>query len=184
MNCSTLYNGFPRMLICQTEQLTASTDCPDGVVTWTPGGTMDTIDLETETVYTVDSECFDCPDTDSVTYCFPIIAPECYDDEGVYVEWVDGDIAVAGTGKSLTEQYACPGDAIDWTTMEFDYTNVPSGLTLSYAGIVGEIDCVLDCTTFPNPGVYYVATRVFSVAGIPSNWTLSRVAISQGDYCT
>lgn len=75
------------------------------------------------------------------------------------------------------------GDAIDWTTMEFDYTNAPSGITLAYGGAAGQCQGTLDCTVFPRPGTYYVATRVFSVSGIPSNWALCRITIDFGDYC-
>lgn len=184
MNCTHNYFvGEPRVVLCQSEQVTGSTSCPDGVITWTPGGTTDTIDLTTKTEYTVDSECFDCPDTDSVTYCFPTIFPDC-NHQGIGVDWDDGNAALAiPAGDAFETDYACIGDPIDWTTMEFNYLNAPSGITLAYGGAAGQVQGTLDCTTFPRPGVYYVATRVYSTSGVPSNWALCQISIGEGDYC-
>lgn len=183
-NCTHDYLlGSPRIIICQKEELTGTVNCPDGVITWTPGGTTDTIDLSTGVVYTVDSECFDCPDTDSVEYCFPVIIPDC-SHQGLYIPWETGNNSLTIPAENCFEtSYECAGDAIDWSTMEFNYINVPSGLTLAYGGAAGQAQGTLDCTTFPNPGTFYVAARVYSTSGIPSNWALTRISIDFGDYC-
>ncbi len=190
MSCSHLYLfSSPRMIICQSENLLADTNCAEPTYEWTPGGaTTEEIALVPETTQEVEVTCPGCgvPATDEI--CIPIIMPGCgystpsVPDAGIYFECIVGTTDTL-TGELFAEDYECAGDAIDWTTVEFDYTHVPTGLTCAYGGADRTIEATVDFDLVRS-GVYYVPTRVYSAAGIVSNWSLSRIVVGITDAQT
>lgn len=184
MPCSHLYTTgtLHRMIICQSEDLLADTNCADPAYEWTPGGaTTEEIPLVPETTQEVEVTCPGCGGPATADHCMPIILPGCpfstpsVPSQAIYFECLVGTSFTADE-EIFAEKYECAGDAIDWTTVEFDYTHVPAGITCAYGGSDRRIEATVDFDLVI-PGTYYVPTRVYSLAGIPSNWALARIMV-------
>lgn len=183
MPCSHLYIfSAPRMILCQKEDLLADTNCAEPTYEWTPGGaTTEEIPLVPETTQDVEVTCPGCggPATDEI--CIPVIMPGCgystpsVPSAGIAFECLVGT-SFSADEEIMAEKYECAGDAIDWTTVEFDYTHVPTGITCAYGGADKRIEATVDFDLVRS-GVYYVPTRVYSTSGIASNWALTRILV-------
>ena len=183
MSCSHNYNnvgdiGMPRMILCQSEKLRVIPSCPDPIYEWSPGmQTTQEIDLDDGVNVSVEVDCGSCGGAESEGYCFPIVKSSC-NAWGVFI----APCAESGSGEYISFQdeyqivHTCSGDAIDWTTIAFNYTHVPAGITLDYGGAPNRISAEVNLSIV-KPGTYYVPTRVFTASGVPSNWWLTRVTI-------
>lgn len=170
----------PRMIIGQTGTLTAVVTCLDAEYLWTPSGlTTPSVPLRHNTVHQVDVECVECGDTDSDTYCMPIIVPVC---NYVFFDCAASNPETLQIVTGFEEYYVCGGDAIDWSTFEYNTDHLPVGaITIAYGGATTEqdLDVTVDHTKIP-AGSYWVPIRVEAVSGIKSNWALLQVFIGQG----
>ena len=177
MPCSHTYFGYPRAIICQSEQLSADTNCVMPTYEWTPGlAATQNVPLVPETTQDVEVTCPGCGAPATASHCMPVIWPGCTAvAPGIYFDCVVTGTVIE-TGEIFEEQYECAGDAIDWTTVEFDYTFLPAGITLAYGGADRVIEATIDFDLI-GPGAYFVPTRVYSIAGIPSNWALSYIQV-------
>jgi len=143
------------------------------------GFTVDTIQLNTGVAYTVDSNCPECEDSDSASYCMPVIRARCIEADSVAC--VSGSNVVT-TKHSVESQHVCSGDSINWSSMEFDYTLTPVGITCAYGGTAGHVEFTIDCALV-EPGTYYIPVRVAATSGIKSNWALARIKLTFGNCC-
>lgn len=188
MACTHNYNIFPRVIICQSEKISVDTNCSSPSYAWTPGGyTTQEVNLQAETEHSVTVSCAGCGADQTEEYCIPIIMPRCSNQNPPYESFSFSFTCDSGNSETVThaafeEQYICTADPIDWSTVEFDYTYVPTGIAAAYGGSADEISVTITYTSIL-PGVYYLPTRVKSTSGKYSNWATLRISIIIGNCC-
>lgn len=190
MPCTNNYVQPPRAILCQSEKISVDTDCTTPTFLWSPGGyTTQEVNLQAETEHSVNVSCSGCGSPQTLDYCIPIITAGCLFDPNPPYGPVNFificealDTQTVTQPVAFQEDYVCAGDPIDWSTVEFDYTLVPTGITGAYGGSGSSVSVTIDYN-YVLPGTYYLPTRVQSTNGIYSNWALLRLRIEFGNCC-
>lgn len=203
MSCSHNFSGnafpHPRAILCQSEKLAVDTNCSSPNFYWVPGGFFtQEVDLQVEVTHEVVVGCDSCGDDQVLEYCIPVIKPSCTNPSGGPLNPYEIPPAPTGgyfyftcdsgnsdtvTDQGFDEDYVCAGDPIDWSTVEFDYSHVPTGITAAYGGTGANISVTVDFA-FLYPGTYHLPTRVKSTSGKYSNWALLPIYVDFGNCCS